>query len=254
MNLELGNLYALLLQVILPMLRIGAFMLASPIFTVDAINLRFRISITLVLTLFVVNYSSIPEIDIFSTVGIATAFHEIFTGFVLGFVLQIVSAALTFAGAFVSNSTGLSFANIIDPSMGNIPVIGQFFTLIATLIFLSMDGHLLLLQVLLQSFDLIPVSNYPDLSVWFGIVIQWTASMFLAGVIIGLPVVVSLLIVNSGLIVVTRAAPTMNIFAIGFTALIFSGIFFLYLYFEGITYSIQNLWNNGVQVLNNLMS
>lgn len=253
MNIELGTIYEQLLQIIFPLLRIGAFMLASPLFTVDALNLRFRIAIALVLAVFIMNAGPLPEVDILSVSGISIAFTEVFIGFVLGFILQIVIAAFTVAGAFVSNSIGLSFANIIDPAMGNVPVISQLLLILGTLVFLALDGHIVLVRNLVESFALIPIGNYPDFSGWFNFVVDWSAMTFIGGLILALPAVVSLLIVNFGLAIVTRAAPAMNIFSIGFSALMICGFIFVYIYMPGVIYFMRDFWASGVTTFSSLL-
>jgi len=251
--IELGVLLTLLLKLILPLLRIGAFMLSSPIFSVDAVSLRFRISIAVVLSVLVINVAPIPEYDPLSANGVLFALIEVFIGLMMGFVLQIVSAAFTVGGSFISNSMGLSFANIVDPGMGNVPVVSQFFILLATLVFLAINGHLLLMQVLIESFITIPIGNYPDLSGWFDILWLWTPKMFIAGVALGLPVVIALLIINLGLGIVTRAAPAMNIFSIGFPALLIGGLILILVALPSIGTSMEALWTEGDDTINRLL-
>jgi flagellar biosynthetic protein FliR len=253
LNLELGLLLTLLLKLILPLLRIGAFMLSSPLFSVDSVSLRLRISIALVLSVLVFSSQQIPEYNPISIDGVFIAFIEVFIGIMMGFTLQIVTAAFTVGGSFISNSMGLSFANIVDPAMGNVPVISQFFILLATLIFLAMNGHLMLMQVLIGSFIAVPIGNYPDLSGWFDILWLWTPQVFIAGVALGLPVVIALLVINMGLGIVTRAAPAMNIFSIGFPALLAGGLIFLLVALPGIGTVMESLWSEGVMTINRLL-
>ena len=185
--------------------------------------------------------------------GVFIAFIEVFIGIMMGFTLQIVTAAFTVGGSFISNSMGLSFANIVDPAMGNVPVISQFFILLATLIFLAMNGHLMLMQVLIGSFIAVPIGNYPDLSGWFDILWLWTPQVFIAGVALGLPVVIALLVINMGLGIVTRAAPAMNIFSIGFPALLAGGLIFLLVALPGIGTVMEALWSEGVMTISTLL-
>jgi len=228
-------------------------MLSSPLFSVDSVSLRLRISIAVVLSVLVFSSQQIPEYNPISIDGVLIAFIEVFIGIMMGFTLQIVTAAFTVGGSFISNSMGLSFANIVDPAMGNVPVISQFFILLATLIFLAMNGHLMLMQVLIGSFIAVPIGNYPDLSGWFDILWLWTPQVFIAGVALGLPVVIALLVINMGLGIVTRAAPAMNIFSIGFPALLAGGLIFLLVALPGIGTVMEALWSEGVMTINRLL-
>ena len=84
---------------------------------------------------------------------------QIFLGLISGFILQIISGAVTVAGQAISNAMGLGMANLIDPTLGNVPVISSFLIILSTLIFIIADGHLLLIQILMQSFSIFPVDQ-----------------------------------------------------------------------------------------------
>ena len=92
---------------------------------------------------------------------ITTLLVQIFLGLVAGFILQIVNGAVTVGGQAISNSMGLGMANMVDPTLGNVPVISQFLVILSTLIFIIADGHLLLIQILIQSFETIPIGPKP---------------------------------------------------------------------------------------------
>jgi len=252
-SIELAALLTLLLKLIFPLLRIGAFMLSSPLLSIDSVSLRLRISIALVLSVLVISLQQIPEYNPLSIDGVLIAFMEVFIGVMMGFTLQIVTAAFTVSGSFISNSMGLSFANIVDPGMGNVPIISQFFILLATLIFLAMNGHLILMQILIGSFIAVPIGNYPDFTGWFDILWLWTPKIFIAGIVLGLPVVIALLVINMGLGIVTRAAPAMNIFSIGFPALLAGGFLFILVALPGIETGMEALWSEGVITINRLL-
>jgi len=149
----------------------------------------------------------------------------------------------------VSASMGLSMANMVDPSMGNVPVIAQFFVICSTLIFLGLGGHVLVISLLLESFELLPINSALNLQGLLKLTIEWSAMMFLGAILIGLPLMASLLFINIGLGVITRTAPALNIFAVGFPAMILAGIVLLSLSMTSIGYRIQWLWQESFEII-----
>ena len=140
-------------------------------------------------------------------------------------------------------------ANMVDPSMGNVPVIAQFFVICSTLIFLGLGGHVLVISLLLESFELLPINSALDLQGLLKLTVEWSAMMFVGAILIGLPLMASLLFINIGLGVITRTAPALNIFAVGFPAMILAGIVLLSLSMTSIGYRIQWLWQESFEII-----
>ena len=135
---------------LLPFVRISAFTLSAPIFSLNAFNLRFRIIIATVLTVLAVDLVEFNAELVTMDRLIELLMVQIFLGLISGFILQIISGAVTVAGQAISNAMGLGMANLIDPTLGNVPVISSFLIILSTLIFIIADGHLLLIQILMQ--------------------------------------------------------------------------------------------------------
>lgn len=225
-----------------PMLRISAMLLAAPLFSLDAITVRLRIVIAIAITFLMYPLVQWPVIDPVSAAGLLEIVNQLFIGALMGLMLQIATAALVVAGQSIAGSMGLSMASMIDPNVGNVPVISQFLLILSTLIFLGFGGHVILISMVLESFRSLPIGQSLLGQVAFGKVIAWSAMMFLGGVLIALPVMVSLLFINIGLGVVTRAAPSLNIFSVGFPAMIVAGFIVLMISLESIGTRIQWLW------------
>ena len=128
-----------------------AFLLAAPFFSIRAVSVRIRVLLAFVLTWMIYPLSDWPVLDPTSAEGLKAIFAQVFIGVLMGLLLQIVNAALIIGGQAVSASMGLSMANMVDPSMGNVPVIAQFFVICSTLIFLGLGGHVLVISLLLES-------------------------------------------------------------------------------------------------------
>jgi flagellar biosynthetic protein FliR len=125
---------------------------------------------------------------------------------------------------------GLGFASMVDPQNGQqVPVIAQFYVMTSTLIFLSLDGHLLLIQMLLDSFTSLPIGidGITKANIWT--IITWSSRMFAGGLLLTMPILVSLLLINISFGVATRAAPQLNIFSVGFPVTLMLGMILVWL-------------------------
>ncbi len=225
-----------------PMLRISALLMAAPIFSLDSVTVRLRLVIGLVLTAFIYPLVSWPVIDPISAEGILEIVNQLFIGALMGLMLQVATAAIVIAGQSIAGSMGLSMASMIDPNVGNVPVISQVLLILSTLVFLGFGGHVIIISMVLESFRVLPIGQSLLGQVPFGKVIAWSSMIFIGGLLIALPVIVSLLFINIGLGVVTRAAPSLNIFSVGFPATIAAGFIVLIVSLESIVGRMQWVW------------
>lgn len=236
-----------------PMLRISAMLLTAPPFSTAAFTLRLRILLALALTWLVYPLHDWPRLDPSTAEGLLEVCNQLFIGAAIGLTLQVVVAALVVAGQALSAAMGLSMANLIDPNVGNVPVLSQFLLVMSTLIFVGSGGHALLIALLLQSFETLPVGAGLLSDATHARVVRWSAMMFLGAVLLSLPVLVSLLFMNVGLGVVTRAAPSLNVFAVGFPALIVAGLLVLVLSLDSVGARIGWLWLQAFEVVRDLL-
>ncbi len=141
----------------------------------------------------------------------------------MGFALRLVYTALDVAGQTIGQLMGLGFASMVDPQNGvQVPVVSQFYTIVAVLLFLAFIGHLVLIEVLVDSFRTLPVGqDLPPASLWT--LATWAGQLFVGAVLIALPAVAALVVINVAFGVITRAAPQLNIFAVGFPVTLMLG-------------------------------
>ena len=199
-------------SLIWPMLRISALLIAAPVFSLRAVNLRIRIVLAMSITWLVYPLHTWPTIDPLSAAGLLEVANQLMIGLLMGLMLQVVTAAIVVAGMSIANAIGLSMATMIDPNMGNVPVISQFLLVLGTLIFVGLGGHGMLLNLVVESFTSLPIgSNLLGDLAWRQLV-AWSSMLFLGALLTALPVMVALLFINIGLGVATRAAPSLNIF------------------------------------------
>ena len=249
MELLVAEVVKLFYTLLWPMIRISAFLLTSPFFSIQAVTVRIRVLLAVLLTWMVYPLTNWPVIDPFTAIGLREIFMQVFVGVLLGTLLQVVNSALIVGGQAISASMGLSMANMVDPNMGNVPVISQFFIICSTLIFMGMGGHVLVISLLLESFRSLPIGQMLAPDMLMAVLLQWSTMMFLGALLLALPIMVSLLFVNIGVGVITRAAPALNIFAVGFPAMILVGMVLLATSMTSIGYRIQWLWQESFNIV-----
>lgn len=212
-----------------PFVRIGAMLSVLPLFGAASVTPQTRIILTLFITMIVApNLALPPPVDPFTWQGVLFLVQQILIGLVMGTVFLIVFEAFTMAGYMVATGMGLAFAQMVDPATGvNSPVVSQYFTIIASLLFLAMNGHLLVIQVVVDSFEYLPVGTHFLTQESLRQLVEFGSYIFSAGVLISLPAVTALLLINVAFGVVTRAAPALNIFAVGFPVTLLAGLVML---------------------------
>ena len=235
-----------------PMLRISALLLAAPVFSLSALTVRIRVLLALALSVMVYPLFTWPDIDPLSPAGLLEICNQLVIGVFMGLALQIVTAAVVVAGQTISNSMGLSMASLIDPNLGNVPVIAQFLLILSTLIFVSLGGHAMLLALILESFATLPVGSSLFGPQAYAQLVSWSSMIFLGALLTALPVMVTLLFISIGLGVVTRAAPSLNIFSVGLPATIVVGFVVLLMSLANIGSRIQWLWLQGLLQIRSL--
>ena len=249
MDLLLNEVVERFYSFIWPMVRISAFLLAAPFFSLQVVSVRIRILLAVLLTWMIYPLLKIPLIDPASLVGVMEIFNQAMVGFIMGIILQVVNAALVVGGQSIAMSMGLGMATMIDPNVGSVPLLSVFILICSTLIFLGLGGHIIILSLLLETFTILPVGSTVISTDLFAFVVKWSSMAFLGAVLIALPVMISLLFINIGIGVITRAAPALNIFAVGFPAMIIAGIVLLSVSMTGVGYRIQWLWLQSLSMM-----
>ena len=214
-----------------PFLRLSAMLLASPVFSASSFPVRGRILLAVLVTALVApSLPAFPDIDPFGPEGILISGQQIVIGLARGFVVQMIFGAVVIAGQSLAMTMGLGFAMSVDPQNGvQVPVLSQFYVILATLIFLALDAHLILIELLVQSFTLLPVgfAGWDNGFAWN--VVIWGSQMFMNALLLAIPALTAVLLINVAFGVITRAAPQLNIFAVGFPVTIMAGFLFILL-------------------------
>jgi len=216
---------------------------------------RVRLVLSVAITLVVMPLlPPLPAVEMFSYTGFMMAIAQVLIGLTSGFILQLVFAAIVFAGQGIALSMGLGFSMMVDPQSGQqVPVIAQFYTVTATLIFVSMDGHLLLIQMLLDSFKALPIGidGIDKANIWS--ILMWGSRMFAGGLLLAMPVVASLLLVNVTFGVAARAAPQLQIFSVGFPVTLMLGLLLIWKTFPDVLDQFSGMLTDGYDLIGQLL-
>ncbi len=208
------------------------------------IGLAFAISFVLSPVL-----GAMPAVEPGSAIGLLILAQQIVIGVAMGLAMQVVFTSVEMAGQFVGMQMGLGFATFFDPqNAAQIPVVGQFLGLIGTLFFLALNGHLLMLDVLAQSFQALPIAAQPFSAAGWRVLAGWGGEVFLAGLLLSLPIMAALLITNLALGVMTRAAPQLNIFSVGFPITLGAGFIVLAVTLPYFAPLFERLLQNGLEM------
>jgi flagellar biosynthetic protein FliR len=243
------ELYAWIGGLLWPLTRILGLVAAAPVFGNTGVPSLVKLTLGVLLAAIVApTIPAIPAVDPSSWAGILIAGQEMLIGLAMGFSMRLVFAAIEFGGELASSTMGFSFASFFDPnSAGRSSAVSQFIALVATMAFLAMNAHLVLVQVLVESFFTLPISGTPMSLAAPLEMVRWGGRIFSAGLQLTLPIVAALLITNVALAILTRAAPQLNLFGIGFPVTLGTGLLVLSLTLPYLNTPLQNLFNQGIE-------
>ena len=240
-----------------PFMRIGAMLMAAPVFGARLVPVRVRLALAMTLAwiLSPMVYADLVVIDPLTAEGLMVGVQQVLIGLAMGFTLQMVFSAVVIAAQSMAMSMGLGFATAVDPQNGvQVPVIAQYYLTLSTLIFLALDGHLLLIQVLVDSFQSLPVSLEGLSREGLWALVNWGGRMFAGAVLIALTAITSLLIINLAFGVMSRAAPQLNIFGVGFPVMMIAGFIVILLGLPGLTPQLTDLMQDAFELVGLLVA
>ncbi len=234
-----------------PFFRILAMIVASPFLGARGIPAATKIGLALVMTVLVAPVlGPMPDVPPASAQGLFILVQQLMIGTAMGLVMRVVFSAIEMAGHVMGLQMGLGFATFFDPqNAAQIPVLGQFMGLIAMLFFLAINGHLMMITALVQSFSVLPIGLHPISGQGWYTFALWGGEVFRGGLLISLPVVAVLMMTNVALAVLTRAAPQLNIFAVGFPLTLAVGFIVIALSLGYFMPLFGQMFDTGVQMM-----
>ncbi|PSW19532.1 flagellar type III secretion system protein FliR [Photobacterium sanctipauli] len=231
-----------------PLTRISSMMMVMTFFGARFVSAKIRLYLAVTMTFAVMPIlpAVTKDIELLSFAGFLTTGQQVLIGIAMGLVTQFVTQTFVLLGQILGMQSSIGFASMVDPANGqNTPVLGQFYMMLAVMLFLATDGHLTMLNLVVLSFTTLPIGesmlrpvDYYQLASWFGLMFQMGLNMALAGII-------ALLTVNLSFGVMTRAAPQLNIFSLGFSFALLIGLLISWFLVAGIMPQYEYSWELG---------
>lgn len=235
-----------------PYTRISAMLMVMSVTGARFVSPRIRLFLGLAITFAVMPaIPAIPgNIELFSLQGVIITFQQILIGVAMGMITQFMIQTFVLLGQILGMQSSLGFASMVDPANGqSTPLLGQLFMFLATMFFLASDGHLEMIHLVVLSFKTIPIGSgsltavdFRELALWLSTIFKVALSMSLAGI-------VALLTVNLSFGVMTRAAPQLNIFSLGFSFALLVGLLLCWYIIGGLYNQYDLFWSHGEQQL-----
>jgi len=226
---------------LLPFFRIAAFMMAMPLISTQYVPKKIRLILATSFSLAIVpTLPAVPYVEGLSLSNYLLVVEQMLIGFAIGFSLHIMFQIFAIGGQMIANQMGLGFASVNDPANGvSIVVVGQYYMMLSMMLFITMNGHLIMFQTLAQSFSVLPVGFSALDNIKLMDIVNSGRWMFQSAVVMALPAVTSLLIVNVAFGVMSKASPQLNIIAIGFPFTMTLGIFITWMTFSGFLHQFE---------------
>jgi flagellar biosynthesis protein FliR len=211
--------------------RIGAMLMTAPVFSSKSVPIKARVTLGIVCTLLIAPLlTELPAVDFLSGESLLIMINQVIIGATIGFVLQFVFGIFVLAGQIFAMQTGLGFSMMNSPQDGvQTTVVGQMYVVTTTLLFLAMHGHLFLIQMLLESFDKIPIGLNSINTEAFWVLVSWGSDFYKHALMIVMPAIAAMLMVNVSFGVMAKASPQLNPFSVGFMITIIFGFVIFYI-------------------------
>lgn len=234
-----------------PLVRIGALIASSPVFGNPSFPRQAKIGLAVAMTLVIApTLGDMPQVEPGSAAGLMILAQQVVIGVAMGLTVRVVFVAVEMAGNLIGLQMGLGFATFFDPvNSAQVPVVAQFLGLLFTLAFLSLNGHLLMIEVLADSFRTFPFSAQPPSAQAWRMVADWGGEIFRSGLLLALPLIAALLIANLSIGIMTRAAPQLNIFAVGFPITLAAGFIVLFVTLPYMAPLFERLTHDSLQMM-----
>lgn len=233
-----------------PLVRVAALFSIAPVIGSPMIPVRIRVIAASLVTMAIISFTGdVPDVDPLSLEGVLVTARELLVGLSMGLLLLFVFGVFTMAGESIAGTMGLGFALMSDPHSGvQVPVLSQFFNVLATLMFLALNGHHALFEMLVRSFEVLPVGiglgagSFREIALAGGFI-------FKGAVMVALPALITMLSLNLVMGVMTRSAPQLNIFSVGFPITMFIGFLVVLITLPGFVSATENLLDHAFSLM-----
>ncbi|MCQ3828361.1 flagellar biosynthetic protein FliR [Microbulbifer elongatus] len=250
-----AQLHTWLIAFLWPFVRLSGFFMAAPLLGHQGAPTRVKIGLAALITFAIApNLPQLPSVPIWSWAGLGIMVEQTLIGAAIGLVLRVMFAVVQAAGDFIGLQMGLAFATFVTPDGVNTMVLSRFLHLIAMMVFLAVDGHLIVIDTLATSFHTLPI-GYSGLNpTGFEMLARFGGTIFSSGLMLALPMVAALLIVNLSLGILNRSAPQLTVFSIGFPVSLTLGLILLLVLMTDLGRFLQLLFEQGLSTIVQLLT
>lgn len=253
-EVNIDQLYTWINAFLWPFLRILALVGSAPLLGESSIPVRLKVGLSAIMAMVVApTLSPLPDIPTGSYAAIWLGLQQVFIGIALGLTMRIVFAAVQTAGEFIGLQMGLAFASFFDPATGaNTAVLARIMNVMAMLLFLALNGHLLMLGTLVHTFEVLPIrEGVLDLNGW-GVLFEWSSTVMTSGMLLALPLIIVLLTISLALGILNRTAQQLSVFAVGFPISLLMGYILLATVLPQTAPFITRLIEDGIRTMGRL--
>lgn len=238
-----------------PFFRLLGLFMTAPLFSESGIPARVKVGLAAMLSFIIGPLITLPDFSQTNAYQILfLILMQTLIGVLMGLTMRVVFAAIQTAGEFIGLQMGLSFASFFDPATGaNTAVLARFLNVVAMLLFISVDGHLFLLDIFYYSFEALPVQLRPLSSLGLGVFIEWTSHIWFSGLLLALPLIIVLLTINLAFGILNRTAQQLTVFAVGFPITLSVGFILLVLVIPHTAPFLTDLFQKGFQVMQEVL-
>ncbi|MEA3250455.1 MAG: flagellar biosynthetic protein FliR [Pseudomonadota bacterium] len=239
-----------------PFMRLSAFLMAAPLWGHSSIPRQSKIALAAVLAYVIApTLPPLPDVPIVSWEGLGIMIEQTLIGVAIGLIMRIALAVVMAAGEYIGLQMGLAFATFFSPDTGtNTMVLSRFLYMITLLMLLAFNAHLVVIEILAESFRTLPIGIQalnPDA---FEFIARYTSTIFTAGLLLALPVVAALLIINLSLGILNRAAPQLTIFSIGFPMTLTVGLVLIAVLMQDLGRFLEILFAQAVSTMREMLA
>ena len=238
-------------DLLLPFTRISAMMMVMVGIGVKTIPGPVKTAYAVAITIMVMPMlPPSPFTNLFSFEMVIRVTQQIIIGAAVGFVSVMFLQIFVIAGQAIAMQSGLGFASMVDPANGmSVPAVGQFFLILSTLLFWTIDGHITMMQLIIKSFVLLPITDEWIATGSFYDLAEFGGWMFAAALILSIAPLVAMLVINLSFGIMTRAAPQLNIFSIGFPFTMMSGLIVMWITMESFVFHFEKNWQMSLEMM-----
>lgn len=253
-SFELDQLYGWITAFLWPFFRILSLIGTAPVLGDASIPLRVKVGFAAIVTVAIApSLAPMPAIAPASYEGLWITLQQVLIGIALGLTMRIVFAAVQTAGEFIGLQMGLSFASFFDPATGaNTAVLARIMNVVATLLFLALNGHLLMLAGVLRTFEVLPISAHAMNTDGFSVLFEWSSQVMTSGMLLALPLIIVLLTINLALGILNRTAQQLSVFAVGFPISLTTGLILLMVVLPQSSPFLTRLFDSGYVAMSRL--